>query len=145
MVFLPQPIKFQVRICNSFSDSLFGINLVYSASSRSAPGQDPHGLAYLGFERIWVCSSCSPDFDGPGRCSLRPGHITPITQLRHCLVPRPPASTSAPQCCGSRGGAHGRQKNPISPVGAPTALLMLCCDVAAITSASENMRHFPFY
>ena len=35
--FLSQPIKKQLRIFNSFSDSLFGINLVHSASSESAP------------------------------------------------------------------------------------------------------------
>ena len=35
--FLSQPIKKQVRICNSFSDSIFGIKLVYCTSSATAP------------------------------------------------------------------------------------------------------------
>ena len=34
---LSQLIKFQILILNSFSNSLFGKNLVHSASSRSAP------------------------------------------------------------------------------------------------------------
>ena len=46
MGFFPKPIKFQILILNSFSDSFFGINLLDSASSRSVPDMihmDGHG------------------------------------------------------------------------------------------------------
>ena len=43
--FLSQPIKKQVRICNSFSDSLFGINLVHCTSSAAAPDR---------IHQIWI-------------------------------------------------------------------------------------------
>ena len=91
---LSQPIKFQVRIYNRFSDSLFGINLVHSASSAAAPDVIHMDTASRRRRRVGPSGTpmrCATNLRTTSQ-SLRGTAMAPPAPCRGCGAAPPPSA-----------------------------------------------------